>query len=51
MTVFNLVSLPSFVVRTDMPNAKAYLARISERPAYIKAMQIAGPAASPPEES
>jgi glutathione S-transferase len=51
MTIFNLVSLPSFVVRTDMPNAKAYVARISERPAYIKAMQIAGPSATRPEGS
>lgn len=51
MTVFNLTSLPSFVTRTDMPNAKAYVARIASRPAYIKAMQIAGPAASPPAEA
>ena len=51
MTMFNLVSLPSFVVRTDMPNAKAYVARISDRPAYIKAMQIAGPGATRPEGS
>jgi glutathione S-transferase len=48
MSVFNLVSLPSFVGRTDTPNAKAYVERISKRPAYIKAMQIAGPAATPP---
>lgn len=31
-----------------MPNAQAYVARISQRPAYIKAMAIAGPKAVPP---
>jgi glutathione S-transferase len=49
MSVFNLVSLPSFVGRTDTPNAKAYVERIAKRPAYIEAMQIAGPGATPPD--
>jgi glutathione S-transferase len=34
--------------REDMPNAKAYIARISARPAYIKADKIAGADAEPP---
>ena len=48
MSVFNLVSLPTFAARTDIPHVKAYLERIAKRPAYIKAMQIAGPTATPP---
>jgi glutathione S-transferase len=48
MSVFNLVSLPAFVSRTDVPHVKAYVERISQRPAYIKAMEIAGPTATPP---
>jgi len=31
-----------------LANIKAYVARIAQRPAYIKAMQIAGPAAKAP---
>ena len=49
MSVFNLVSLPSWTGRTDIPHVKAYLERIQRRPAYIKAMKIAGPTATPPE--
>jgi glutathione S-transferase len=49
MCVFNLVSLPSWTGRTDIPHVKAYLERIAKRPAYIKAMKIAGPTATPPE--
>jgi glutathione S-transferase len=49
MSVFNLVSFPSFRGRGDIPNVRAYLERITKRPAYIKAMQIAGPAATPPD--
>ncbi len=49
MCVFNLVSLPSFAGRTDIPHVKAYVERIAQRPAYIKAMKIAGPTATPPE--
>jgi len=33
--------------RDDLPNARAYVERISRRPAYIKAMEIAGPTATP----
>jgi len=35
--------------RDDMPNARSYVERISRRPAYIKAMQLAGPGATPPD--
>ena len=31
----------------DLPNALAYVKRIGARPAYIKAMSIAGPKAPP----
>ncbi len=34
--------------RDDMPNARAYMARIEARPAYIRAMALAGPEAQPP---
>jgi glutathione S-transferase len=34
--------------RDDLPHARAYVERISQRPAYIKAMEIAGPTATPP---
>jgi glutathione S-transferase len=37
--------------RGDMPNARAYLERISARPAYIRAMAIAGADAEPPAGS
>lgn len=49
MSVFNLVSLPSWTGRTDIPHVKAYIERIAKRPAYIKAMKIAGPTATPPD--
>lgn len=50
MVNFSLVSLPLFGGRgiDDLPNAKAYVKRIGERSAYVKAMKIAGPAAAPP---
>ena len=48
MSVFNLVSFPSFRERGDIPNVRAYLERVTKRPAYVKAMQIAGPNATPP---
>jgi glutathione S-transferase len=49
MVAFNLTSLPSFVARgmDDVPHVAAYVKRIGERPAYQKAMSIAGPAAQP----
>ena len=46
MTMFPLTAR-MFGAR-DMPNTKAYVERVSQRPAYIKAMEIAGPAATPP---
>jgi glutathione S-transferase len=50
MAMFDLVSLPLFGGRAidDLPNALAYVKRIAARPAYIKAMSIAGPKATPP---
>jgi len=48
MSVFNLVSFPSWRERGDIPNTRAYLERVTKRPAYIKAMKIAGPTATPP---
>jgi glutathione S-transferase len=50
MVTFNLTTLPLFGGRTidDLPNALAYVKRIGERPAYRKAMAIAGPTAVPP---
>ncbi len=34
--------------RDDLPNVRSYVERISQRPAYIKAMRIAGADATPP---
>jgi len=50
MVTFNLTSLPMSGGRKvdDLPNVLAYVQRIGERPAYRKAMAIAGPAATPP---
>jgi glutathione S-transferase len=50
MVTFNLTELPLFGGRKidDLPNAQAYVARIGARPAYQKAMAIAGPGAKPP---
>ena len=49
MVTFNLTSLSRFGGRTidDLPNVLAYVGRITQRPAYVKAMQIAGPSAKP----
>ena len=51
MVAFNVTSLPLFGGRTidDLPNTRAYVARIAQRPAYAKAMKIAGPSAQPPK--
>ncbi|MCK9504017.1 MAG: glutathione S-transferase [Porticoccaceae bacterium] len=51
MSVFNLTTLPLFGGRTieDLPNVLSYVERISQRPAYIKAMKIAGSQAQRPE--
>jgi len=50
MVTFNLTSLPLFGGRKidDLPHVQAYVKRIEQRPAYIKAMAIAGPSAAPP---
>jgi glutathione S-transferase len=50
MVNFALTVLPLFGGRTidDLPNATAYVQRIGERPAYKKAMAIAGPGATRP---
>lgn len=47
MAMFPLTALPLFGGPTVdyPPNIKAYIERVSARPAYIKAMEIAGPAA------
>jgi glutathione S-transferase len=49
MVTFNLTSLSLFGGRaiTDLPNVGAYVKKIGERPAYARAMEIAGPAAKP----
>lgn len=50
MVMFNIAELPLFGGRScdDLPHVMAYAARIEQRPAYQKAMKIAGPAAVPP---
>jgi glutathione S-transferase len=50
MVMFNIAELPLFGGRScdDLPNVVAYGKRIGERPAYQKAMAVAGPAAKPP---
>lgn len=51
MVVFDLTTLLGPMGRTldDLPHARAYVERISRRPAYRKAMEIAGPSARRPE--
>lgn len=50
MVTFNLTTLPHFGGRAidDLPNVKAYVERITQRPAYVRAMSIAGPGARRP---
>jgi glutathione S-transferase len=51
MSMFNLTSLEMLGARPiddKLPNTKAYVERVTARPAYQKAMEIAGPAATPP---
>jgi len=52
MILFNLTSLSRFGGRTigDLPNVQAYVDRITKRPAYVKAMAIAGPSATRPSK-
>lgn len=52
MTMFNLTSLEMLGARPiddKLPNTRAYVERVTARPAYQKAMSIAGPSASAPE--
>ncbi len=51
MVTFNLTELPLFGGRSidDLPNVVAYVERIGQRPAYVRAMEIAGPGAVRPE--
>ena len=50
MVTFNLTELPLFGGRKvdDLPNVSAYVKRIEQRPAYRRAMEIAGPRATRP---
>jgi glutathione S-transferase len=50
MVAFNLTELPLFGGRKvdALPNVAAYVKRIEQRPAYQRAMQIAGPGAKRP---
>lgn len=50
MVTFNLTSLSRFGGRVidDLPHVTEYVTRITQRPAYARAMEIAGPTASPP---
>ncbi|MCB1843509.1 MAG: glutathione S-transferase family protein [Halioglobus sp.] len=51
MSAFNLTSLAMLGARAiddSLPNTRAYVERVTSRPAYQKAMQIAGPAAQRP---
>ncbi len=51
MTMFNLTTLPLFGGRSieALPNVVDYVRRVSERPAYVRAMAIAGPGAVAPQ--
>ena len=52
MSLFNLTSLAMLgarVIDDGLPNTRAYVARVTARPAYQKAMAIAGPQATRPE--
>ena len=49
MAMFNLTSLAMLGAREiddNLPNTRAYVERVAARPAYRKAMAIAGPTAS-----
>ncbi|MDX2201364.1 MAG: glutathione S-transferase [Hyphomicrobiaceae bacterium] len=51
MVMFNLTSLPPPEGHRieDRPNTMAYVQRVTARPAYVKAMAVAGPKAVAPE--
>jgi glutathione S-transferase len=51
MVMYGLTSPRIFGGRDGLPNVRSYVERVSKRPAYIKAMQLAGPTAVPPEGS
>ena len=50
MVTFNVTSLSLFGGRKidDLPNVQAYAQRVTSRPAYVRAMAIAGPGAKRP---
>lgn len=50
MVVFNLTALPLFGGKSidELPHVVDYVKRVTARPAYVKAMEIAGPAAAGP---
>ena len=53
MSMFNLTSLSMLGARQiddALPNTLAYVQRVTARPAYQKAMRIAGPEATPPSD-
>tara|TARA_R110002110_G_scaffold205066_7_gene417329 strand:+ start:487723 stop:488367 length:645 start_codon:yes stop_codon:yes gene_type:complete len=53
MSMFNLTSLSMLGARTidaTLPNTLAYVERVSARPAYQKAMALAGPSATRPAD-
>lgn len=53
MSMFNLTSLGMLGARqidVSLPNTLAYVQRVTARPAYQKAMNLAGPEATPPAE-
>jgi len=52
MSAFNLTSLAMLGARAideSLPNTRAYVERVTARPAYQKAMSVAGPAAQRPK--
>jgi glutathione S-transferase len=51
MVNYCLTSMRTFDGRDDLANVRSYVERVSKRPAYIKAMQIAGPTAVPPDRT
>ena len=50
MSIFSLTTTAAYMGKTfdDAPNTRAYIERITQRPAYQKAMSIAGPEAQRP---
>lgn len=49
MVLYGLRSPRMLGGREDTPNVTAYVERLSRRPAYIRAMDLVGPQATPPE--